>query len=781
MGSDDALPELVRDTELPTTFHHNNALTIHYKRWDRRKRELWHRNQSSIGRGGYGHVWLEQEIDSQGNRKDSKVRAVKEIACPKSRQNMKDYVRELEAIAKFSQDKYSDYFVRSHGWYQSPDSLYIAMEYCPCGDLKNHVALNGAVGEKDAQVIISQILRGLAHMHEEKFAHRDLKPANVLIVSRPPNEWVVKLSDFGLTKRAIQSESTTVKGTFAYLPPELLDENARKTDHFAGDMWCVGETAYELITAITVFPFLSTRVKYTHDQSVFPSEELRKAGAGNDALNFVMATMAPSPHDRPTAINALKHAWIPEYDDPEDSPQLPNIMVDWPQICPSHDAIAGTAQWTTAIIPPIAQSTAQEATLIIPTSPTETPVRVESGQNKSGKTSSDDTVGNAATQRWTGSPDDPMNETIALVADLAVRDAADIVAASTGKPGVAATDSNPRESAKSNAVSNLGHCAVAAFSYEKSEDNEIDLFEGKYVRNIEFVDEDWWWGRNHEGETGLFPSNYVKLLLAGPPSGEGNTVVSLYDYEATEDNELSFPKKVRITNVEFLDDLWWYGTYKGQEGLFPANYVALSRSRHADEKTKASVQNGISGSPSSTSSGDTEVEIPDGIHAISFRRWFDPTSFRMRPKFQPFTRYVDGKGGKLHLERFRTDLEDSARTKDIVGFKSKVISRRHAVIELQPDGTWWLQDVGSRGGTFLNNVRLSESCVTSKLHALRDGDLVQLGVDFTEETDDEKFGAVQMTVHFTDPAENWRLGPGRPPDSPSSIKAQRGWIEEPDA
>jgi serine/threonine protein kinase len=177
MAGEDPLPELVRDTELATNFHHNNTLTIHYKRWDRRKREYWHRNQRPIGSGGYGRVWLEQEVDSQGKPKESRLRAVKELSCSSTQRALKEYVRELEAIAKFSQEKYSDYFVRSLGWYQCPDSLYIAMEYCPCGDLKNHLAMNGAVGEADAQVIVSQILKGLAHMHEENFAHRDLKPA----------------------------------------------------------------------------------------------------------------------------------------------------------------------------------------------------------------------------------------------------------------------------------------------------------------------------------------------------------------------------------------------------------------------------------------------------------------------------------------------------------------------------------------------------------------------------------------------------------------------------
>ncbi|KAF2463022.1 uncharacterized protein BDR25DRAFT_298737 [Lindgomyces ingoldianus] len=150
-----------------------------------------------------------------------------------------------------------------------------------------------------------------------------------------------------------------------------------------------------------------------------------------------------------------------------------------------------------------------------------------------------------------------------------------------------------------------GKRAVIQYDYEKAEDNEIGLREGEYVTHIEMVDEDWWMGQNSAGETGLFPSNYVELVedneeggegVGAPPSlpshpsaaeeeppagpsqpagGAGPTATALYDYDAAEDNELSFPEGATITGVEFPDEDWWLGNFNGQSGLFPANYVQL--------------------------------------------------------------------------------------------------------------------------------------------------------------------------------------------------------------
>lgn len=64
-----------------------------------------------------------------------------------------------------------------------------------------------------------------------------------------------------------------------------------------------------------------------------------------------------------------------------------------------------------------------------------------------------------------------------------------------------------------------------------------------------------------------------------------------------------------------------------------------------------------------------------------------------------------------------------------VGFKSKVVSRKHCEFSFV-NGQWHVKDVGSSSGTFLNHMRLSQPNVKSRLYAVRDGDIVQLGIDF---------------------------------------------------
>lgn len=64
-----------------------------------------------------------------------------------------------------------------------------------------------------------------------------------------------------------------------------------------------------------------------------------------------------------------------------------------------------------------------------------------------------------------------------------------------------------------------------------------------------------------------------------------------------------------------------------------------------------------------------------------------------------------------------------------VGFKSKVVSRRHCEFWYE-DGKWYIKDVKSSSGTFLNHIRLSPPSQESKAFPVNDGDIVQLGIDF---------------------------------------------------
>ena len=61
------------------------------------------------------------------------------------------------------------------GWFEEPQTLYIAMEYFKEGDISKHIG--GSLPQETVQNISKQILEGLKVMHQHGIAHRDLKPA----------------------------------------------------------------------------------------------------------------------------------------------------------------------------------------------------------------------------------------------------------------------------------------------------------------------------------------------------------------------------------------------------------------------------------------------------------------------------------------------------------------------------------------------------------------------------------------------------------------------------
>jgi hypothetical protein len=72
---------------------------------------------------------------------------------------------------------------------------------------------------------------------------------------------------------------------------------------------------------------------------------------------------------------------------------------------------------------------------------------------------------------------------------------------------------------------------------------------------------------------------------------QGICAVALWDYQAEEEDEISFDPGETITQIEMIDEVqyqpqfffdtffqgWWKGTCRGHSGIFPANYVELTR------------------------------------------------------------------------------------------------------------------------------------------------------------------------------------------------------------
>ncbi|KAJ3215001.1 hypothetical protein HK099_006567 [Clydaea vesicula] len=86
-----------------------------------------------------------------------------------------------------------------------------------------------------------------------------------------------------------------------------------------------------------------------------------------------------------------------------------------------------------------------------------------------------------------------------------------------------------------------------------------------------------------------------------------------------------------------------------------------------------------------------------------------------------------------------------------VWFSSKVVSRSHAEFSIK-DGLIWIRDVGSSSGTFLNKNRLSPTTKESKPFQVKEGDIIQFGVDYKGKPDDI-YKSITIRIGFYD--QSW--------------------------
>jgi eukaryotic-like serine/threonine-protein kinase len=124
-----------------------------------------------------------------------------------------------------------------------PQHKYLALEYIPCGDLRDR--LRNPMSIDESLYYLRSIAEALRVIHVFGILHRDLKPANVML--REDNSPV--LIDFGLARRSMDDAGTTgagqVLGSPYYISPEQsqgLRVDART------DLYSLGVMFYEMLT-----------------------------------------------------------------------------------------------------------------------------------------------------------------------------------------------------------------------------------------------------------------------------------------------------------------------------------------------------------------------------------------------------------------------------------------------------------------------------------------------------------------------------------------------------
>jgi len=146
--------------------------------------------------------------------------------------------------------------------------------------------------------------------------------------------------------------------------------------------------------------------------------------------------------------------------------------------------------------------------------------------------------------------------------------------------------------------------------------------------------------------------------------------------------------------------------------------------------------------PSPLSRAPTNFVLSNGLSTVSHRiRLVPHLDSRRTLRFDPICRNLKEGDAALRIGRFtdRSGLGLAAANalgSNKLAFKSKVVSRAHAEIWVEAGGKFLIKDTKSSSGTFLNHVRLSPANTESKPYPIKDGDIVQLGVDYQGGTED---------------------------------------------
>jgi len=179
-----------------------------------------------LGGGGFGEVFLAID-DAIPHRRV----AIKVLARPREGDHS-DLMWEMQALARFNHP----HVVIFHHRFSDAERLYLVMEYCSGGSLRDRLVATGRCPKELIFEWALTLCETLSFVHSKGIVHHDIKPQNILFAE----DGTIKLGDFGVANRD--------SGTRLYLPPEmLLGEGVSRVDERV-DVYALGLTLLESIT-----------------------------------------------------------------------------------------------------------------------------------------------------------------------------------------------------------------------------------------------------------------------------------------------------------------------------------------------------------------------------------------------------------------------------------------------------------------------------------------------------------------------------------------------------
>ncbi len=237
-----------------------------------------------LGSGGMGSVFLAHQL-SMDREVALKVLFYK---YTKDERYYLEFNEEAKAAARVSHIN----VVQSLAFGSDQGLLYLAMNYVDGETFDKIIKKRKKLEIDDALNIIQQIAEGLhAAWTERQLIHRDIKPANIIITE----DGVVKISDFGLARRAHEVNVQTISGSPAYMSPEQF---AQRPLDCRSDIYSLGITLFEALTGR--LPFTGSNasaVAYRHINEAIPVGKIKPALPRN-IRGLIRKMTAKNPNER---------------------------------------------------------------------------------------------------------------------------------------------------------------------------------------------------------------------------------------------------------------------------------------------------------------------------------------------------------------------------------------------------------------------------------------------------------------------------------------------------
>ncbi|KAK8663979.1 hypothetical protein V6N13_083784 [Hibiscus sabdariffa] len=269
-----------------------------------------------LGHGQFGYTYVATDKgngDRVAVKKIDKEKELQDMVLPIAVEDVKREVKILEAL------KGHENVVQFHNAFEDASYVYIAMELCEGGELLDRILAkkDSRYTEKDAAVVVRQMLKVAAECHLRGLVHRDMKPENFLFKSTREDS-ALKATDFGLSDFIKPGKKfQDIVGSAYYVAPEVLKRKSGPES----DVWSIGVITYILLCGKR--PFWDKTKDGIFKEVLRNKPDFRRKPwptISDSAKDFVKKLLVKEPPARLTAAQALSHPWVREGGDASDIP-----------------------------------------------------------------------------------------------------------------------------------------------------------------------------------------------------------------------------------------------------------------------------------------------------------------------------------------------------------------------------------------------------------------------------------------------------------------------------